>query len=310
MNSPPFVFGNIRMRTKQLYSYLALFTSAVLWGGSFVLTKYLLASYTPIGIVFFRLLFTTLLSVTICLCVFKKQFFVLKEHLKYFFVLAFFEPFLYFLFETYSLQSCDASVVSVIVATIPLFVSLVAVLFFKEYFSKLNFVGVVVSVLGIVIMILPELAVSSISFWGVLLAFGAVFSAVGYGTAIKKIPQQYNPIVVVTWQNMLGLVCFLPLFLLLHNSQEMQLQWLAFSDPINSIYIVTLAIFCSTIAFILNLVAIRNIGIARSNVFTNFIPVATAAVSFFLLGEKFSTLKILGIFVVILGIFLVQYRKK
>jgi hypothetical protein len=35
--------------------------------------------------------------------------------------MAFFEPFIYFLFETYSLKYCDASVVSVIIATIPLF---------------------------------------------------------------------------------------------------------------------------------------------------------------------------------------------
>lgn len=297
------------MKAKHLYSYIFLLSSALLWGGSFVLTKYLLDSYSPVSIIFFRLLFTSILSVALCLLFFKKQFFLMKGDLRYFLVLALFEPFLYFLFETYSLQTCAPSVVSVIIATIPLFVSLVAVLFFKESFSRLNFAGVVISVLGIVVMILPEFQESAMGGWGILLAFGAVLAAVGYNGAIKKIPERYNPFVIVTWQNLLGLFYFLPLFFLLNSGNALEAQMAAFSNPQNVIYLLVLAFFCSTLAFVFNVSAIRVLGIARANVFTNFIPVATAFISFLLLGEAITLYKMAGIAIVILGIFMVQRRK-
>lgn len=297
------------MKAKHLYSYIFLLSSALLWGGSFVLTKYLLDSYSPVSIIFFRLLFTSILSVALCLLFFKKQFFLQKGDLRYFLILALFEPFLYFLFETYSLQTCAPSVVSVIIATIPLFVSLVAVLFFKETFSRLNFLGVVISVLGIVVMILPEFQESAMGGWGILLAFGAVLAAVGYNGAIKKIPERYNPFVIVTWQNLLGLFYFLPLFFLLNSGNALEAQMSAFSNPQNVIYLLVLAFFCSTLAFVFNVSAIRVLGIARANVFTNFIPVATAFISFVLLGEAITLYKMAGIAIVILGIFMVQRRK-
>lgn len=297
------------MKAKHLYSYIFLLSSALLWGGSFVLTKYLLDSYSPVSIIFFRLLFTSILSVALCLLFFKKQFFLQKGDLRYFLILALFEPFLYFLFETYSLQTCAPSVVSVIIATIPLFVSLVAVLFFKETFSRLNFLGVVISVLGIVVMILPEFQESAMGGWGILLAFGAVLAAVGYNGAIKKIPERYNPFVIVTWQNLLGLFYFLPLFFLLNSGNALEAQMAAFSNPQNVIYLLVLAFFCSTLAFVFNVSAIRVLGIARANVFTNFIPVATAFISFLLLGEAITLYKMAGIAIVILGIFMVQRRK-
>lgn len=297
------------MKAKHLYSYIFLLSSALLWGGSFVLTKYLLDSYSPVSIIFFRLLFTSILSVALCLLFFKKQFFLQKGDLRYFLILALFEPFLYFLFETYSLQTCAPSVVSVIIATIPLFVSLVAVLFFKETFSRLNFLGVVISVLGIVVMILPEFQESAMGGWGILLAFGAVLAAVGYNGAIKKIPERYNPFVIVTWQNLLGLFYFLPLFFLLNSGNALEAQMSAFSNPQNVIYLLVLAFFCSTLAFVFNVSAIRVLGIARANVFTNFIPVATAFISFLLLGEAITLYKMAGIAIVILGIFMVQRRK-
>ena len=199
--------------------------------------------------------------------------------------------------------------VSVIIATIPLFVSLVAVIFFKETLSRLNFVGVVVSVCGIVVMILPEFSTSSVGAVGVLLAFGAVLAAVGYNGAIKKIPERYNPFVVVTWQNLLGLLYFLPIFLLLNSKSELATQFSHLADPKNLSYLLILALLCSTLAFVFNVAAIRVLGIARSNVFTNFIPVATAIISFCLLGELITIHKVIGIIVVIVGIFLVQKRK-
>ena len=53
----------------------------------------------------------------------------------------------------------------------------------------------------------------------------------------------------------------------------------------------------------------RHFGVGKANTFTNLIPIVTSVLSFFLLHENFPLYKILGIIIVIVGIFLVQKKK-
>jgi drug/metabolite transporter (DMT)-like permease len=281
-----------------------------LWGLSFVLTKHLLIDFNPITIIFIRCVIASLFFATFCIIVFKKAFIIAKKDLKFFIGMAFFEPFIYFLFETYSLKYCDASVVSVIIATIPLFVALMAVFIFKERLSKVNFLGVALSISGIVIMLWRNFGDAGFSYFGILLAFGAVFSTIGYNYYLRKIPTSYNPIVVITWQNIIGLIAFLPLVFIVNNTETVTSQFAALGDMKNLNFILILSIFCSTIAFILYIDSMRNLGLARTNIFVNLIPVMTAIIAYFVLREEITLPKVLGIIIVIIGIFLVQHGRK
>jgi drug/metabolite transporter (DMT)-like permease len=279
------------------------------WGGSFVLTKYLLSDFNPITIIFLRCVIASLFFAVFCIIVFKKEFIIAKKDLKFFIGMAFFEPFIYFLFETYSLKYCDASVVSVIIATIPLFVALMAVFVFKEKLSKLNFFGVALSISGIIIMLWRSFGDAGFSYFGILLAFGAVLSTIGYNYYLRKIPTSYNPIVVITWQNIIGLIVFLPLMFIVNNTETFTYQFNALGDMKNLSFILLLSIFCSTIAFILYIDSMRNLGLARTNIFVNLIPVMTAIIAYFILREEITLTKIFGIVIVIIGIYLVQHKR-
>jgi drug/metabolite transporter (DMT)-like permease len=68
-------------------------------------------------------------------------------------------------------------------------------------------------------------------------------------------------------------------------------------------------IFSSSLAFIFYSMSVRETGIARSNVFTNLIPIFTATTSFILLGEQLTMLKLIGILVVIFGLVLTQRKR-
>lgn len=298
------------MASKNLVHYISLFFAMFFWGGSFVLTKHLLTDFHPITVIFARLVISSVLFVIIGIAIYKRDFFISKKHILLFSALAFFEPIVYFLFETYSLQYTDPSIVSVIIATIPLFVAFVAVYFLKEAFSRSNFFGVFLSVFGIVIMLFPAFSDSSVSLIGVLLAFGAVLSTIGYNYFLKKIPHSYSPILVITWQNLFGLVAFTPLFLIMNSTESIVNQWDALADIKNLIALLLLAVFCSSIAFILYIKGVRVIGVAKANTFTNLIPVITALISFFIFNEVVTWNKIVGIFVVLTGIFLVQLKRK
>ena len=109
-------------RNNRLFYYLLLLFSTIFWGVSFIFTKSLLETITPIAIIFFRLLIaSTLLMVVTGLFYRPKWSEITVNDFINLFALSCFEPFLYFLFETYSLQYADPTVVSVIIATIPVF---------------------------------------------------------------------------------------------------------------------------------------------------------------------------------------------
>jgi drug/metabolite transporter (DMT)-like permease len=71
-----------------------------------------------------------------------------------------------------------------------------------------------------------------------------------------------------------------------------------------------LAVFASSLAFILYIRSIDKIGATRSTVLVNLIPAFTAIFSYFLLGEKMGLTRLLGVGVVILGVFIAQVKAK
>ena len=295
------------MKKQKSLFYIFLLFSAIFWGSSFVFTKHLLDDFSPISIIFIRSFISSIFLLVICFLFFRKYLVIEKKDKKLILAFSFFEPFLYFLFETYSLRYTSASIISIIVATIPLFTALVSKYYFKEAFSKINMIGAIVSLLGIFIMLLPEFSQESSSVLGVVLAFCAVLAAIGYGFFLKKLPATYHPVVIVTYQNVIGTVLFLPLFFVLGAQQGFP-QIKDIFEPLNFSYLIMLSIFCSSLAFIFFIQGVQNLGLGKSNIFNNLIPVITAIISFLLLKEDFPFHKISGMVVVITGIFLVQKK--
>jgi len=296
------------MSKKDWLYYLLLTSSAVLWGSSFIFTKQLLNVAEPVTIIFSRLLIAGFLFLLICLLFFRKDMKIERQDIPTVFAFSCFEPFLYFICETYSLTRCDASVVSIIVATIPIATAFLSMFYFKENFTRLNMFGIFVSFTGIFIMLFPAFLNATISALGVLLAFGAVLSSVGYMFFLRKLPEHYNPVVIITYQNLIGLVLFTPLVFLLTGIHELPIQIGALFSVPYMYYLVSLAILCSALAFMFYMQGMRHFGVGKANTFTNLIPIVTAILSFFLLQEQFPLYKIFGIIIVITGIFLVQKK--
>lgn len=296
------------MRRKDWLYYILLVSSAILWGSSFIFTKQLLNVAQPVTIIFSRVLIAGLLFLMICLLFFRKNMKIAREDIPIVFAFSCFEPFFYFICETYSLTRCDASVVSIIVATIPIATAFLSMFYFKENFTKLNMVGIFVSFVGIFIMLFPAFLSATVSGAGILLAFGAVLSSVGYMFFLRKLPEHYNPVVIITYQNLIGLCLFTPLMLIITDKAEIATQLQSLSSFPDIYYLVSLAILCSALAFMFYLQGMRHFGVGKANTFTNLIPIVTAVLSFFLLQEQFPLYKILGILIVIIGIFLVQKK--
>ncbi|MCL2877158.1 MAG: DMT family transporter [Acidobacteria bacterium] len=282
----------------------------IIWGSSFVFTKICLQNLDPVALIWLRLFISLFVLIPTVFLFYGDTFKFQWKDLKFMGLLAVFEPFLYFLGENFSLVYLSASLVSVIVATIPIFTTVFAVLIFREKLSVINALGIAVSICGTIFILLWDNAgFDIVNVRGVLLAFLAVFSATCYIMILKKLLHNYNPIALLTWQNIIGCVLFTPLFfgfsdldairnsLFAVSGEEGVLLWTA---------LLILSFFCSAAAFLFFANAIKIGGIARTNVFSNIVPIVTFILAAIAGQEYFSPVKFAAIFIVVGGLILAQ----
>ena len=281
--------------------YTALIFSMIFWSFSFVWFKIANRSYNPITIVFIRLCIAAVFLSTF-LWLTKGFTPIKKGDKKYFLLLAFFEPFLYFLGESFGLTYVSSTVGSVIISTIPVFAVIFAWIFYRERLGAINYAGVILSFIGVIIFITNSSGSVAMSLKGLTLMLMAVMAAVGYNLMLHKLASKYNPVLIVNIQNVIGVVLFLPLFLIFDLNKLIKTGFVAGSFS----SIILLAIFASSGAFVLFAYSVKYIGISRANVFSNLIPVLTAVFAFFMVGEKLNLRNVIGMAVVIAGLFLSQ----
>ncbi|MCK5051002.1 MAG: EamA family transporter, partial [Candidatus Cloacimonetes bacterium] len=95
---------------------------------------------------------------------------------------------------------------------------------------------------------------------------------------------------------------FLPVFLIFEST-----HFISVVPSLSAIItILKLAIFPSTLSFIFITYVIKKIGLINANIFANLIPVFTAVIAYIILKESLELQKIIGILVVICGLFISQ----
>jgi drug/metabolite transporter (DMT)-like permease len=229
-----------------------------------------------------------------------------KGDLKLFLLSALFNPFFYFIGESYGLKLTSSTITSAIIATIPLFTPLAAYFVLGEKMSRTNIMGLFISFFGVMVMILNKDLSFSASPLGVLFLFFGVVSAIIYMIFLKKLSHRYSAYFIIAFQNLLGALYFLPFFLIFDLQEFIAVK----PDLTLVVSLLSLAVFCSSLAFVFFTISTREIGIGRTNVFSNLIPVFTAIFSFLILSELFSLHKILGILLIVFGLYLSQLKER
>lgn len=283
------------------YTFAVL--SMVFWAMSFVWIKIVFKYYNPLTIIFLRLAIASIILIIITPLVTKGEK-IKKADYPIFLFLAFTEPFCYFLGESFGMQFVSSTLGAVIISTIPLFTPFAAYIFFREGISIMNFLGLILSFAGIVMMVINRDFSFAAPIYGIGLVFFAVLSALVYSVLIKRLVDRYRTFTIIKTQSILGALYFLPLFLIFDFSK--------FAAVTPTVELVTallqLTIFASLLAFFLYIPVIKKIGIIKANVFANMIPVFTAIFSYFILDEQFTSVKILGMTLVVAGLMLSQVR--
>ena len=229
-----------------------------------------------------------------------------RQDIKKFLLLALFEPFIYFVCETYGVELTSPTISAMIIATIPIFSIAAGRIFFKERITGINIAGVVLSLMGIIMVIMKGDIAGKDMVWGIILLLIAVIAEVGHASITKSLSGNYSSQIIVMYQFLIGSVYLLPLFL-----------WKGLNGFNEEVYfsgdvwypIICLAFLCSSLAFSLWVSTIKNLGVAKSSIFSALIPVVTALIAW-TLGTKMTPLQWGGIALSTFGVILSQYSPK
>ena len=297
------------MKKSTVYPLLTL--ASIIWGVSFIITKqlFLTESHITVFIIMtFRLFLATAVAVPSLLLLHNLEP-IRPGHLKWFLLLALCEPFIYSICETSGVQLVSGSMASIVVATIPLFVPFGMAIAFKQKIRPVTLIGIVLSLVGLSVMLLfggqGNLDANPI---GLAWLFGAVLIAVVFTIMLVKLIDHYQPITITVYQNLFGLLYFIPVMLIADGSN---LPLLSYS-PRMILLLLILGVFCSTLAYIFYNIGVAKLGATSACIFTNVIPVFSLVAAILIGQEQLTWSKPIGIIIVVAGVILAQLppRKK
>lgn len=282
---------------------LAMALTMILWGVSFVASKIVLASLTPLTYMGIRFLLASVV-LGIVLLLRGRPGLTGRQHVLIG-LTALAEPISYFLFETYGLTLTSATTASLIIATIPLMVMLFAGMFLGEPVSPRSLIAVIVSIGGIALLVAgapstepltPDAPISE-HLAGVLLIFGAVISAAAYITLARHISRSTDTVSLTVFQTWWGAA----VFGVLRRIQSPPAR--AVLLPPSGWFALTFLVLGATLgAFLLYNWALRYETAGRAALYINGIPVVTAITAWVILDERLTLLQLLGAVLVIISV--------
>ena len=297
-----------KVHPSKVLTYIASIFAITLWGMSYIWTDKLIALDIPI----FYFVFVRILMAGLVLFLFNTAYGRIKriqrQDLPKFLLLAFFEPFIYFICETFGLKLTGSPTLSaMVIAIIPIFSIGAGIIFFKEKVNFINIIGILFSLVGIVMVAMAKGSLGEHFIWGIVLLLIAVISEVGHASITKSLAGNYSSQIIVMYQFLIGAIYLFPLFI-----------WKGIDGFNMEVYfsaevwypLICLAILCSSLAFSLWVSTIKNLGVAKSSIFSALIPVAAAIIAWVLGHEYLNSRQWIGIVISTAGVILSQYTKK
>lgn len=290
------LFVNYMLRCrmqKHSKTLLALAIAILTWSSSFVFIRLCLHSYSPGNLALFRYLIVSITMLFFYMRLPKRTKPTLKQFIQLFF-LGFFGIGLYMIALNYGEITVTASISSFIIGMNPVVAMLFAMLFFNEKISVKRWMGVGVSVIGLIIIAAATFHKSALNI-GILYLLFAVVCAGVYNVGQKPLLSTFHPIEVAAisaWTGTLVMLIFTPS--LIH--QIPHASWQATTS------IIYLGVIPGAIGYAAWSYAMQSEIPASKVVLSLYIlPLFTTLIGWLMLGEMPATMELVGGCVALLG---------
>ena len=278
-----------------------------IWSTTFISTKVLLRSFSPIEILVTRFIIG-LAVLTILRRPHPGRWiknFSLIHEIKYLGAgLA--GVTVYYLFENIGLTYTQAANISVIISMAPLFTAILSFFAFgdRSVLNKNFLLGFTAAIVGVFMISFGGRAVE-ISPLGDFLGIAAAVAWAVYSVIIRKIQEKDKDAVSVTRHVFTyGVVFMIPPALIMGFGPDTA----ALIQPVNVMNILFLGLCASAMCFVTWNYAVKKIGVVTASVYIYFTPVITMTASYFILDESINGIMLLGTLLTIFGLVLSDRR--
>lgn len=286
---------------------MMMFVSVVVWAFAFPFIKIGLKELSFINLTIMRFFIVCIIFLLIFFLQ-KKRFSKLeKKDILPIFILGFLGVIVYHLGLNYGEQFISPGAASLIIATIPIQIIILAAIFLKEKIGLIKILGIIIALIGVLI----------ISIWGkkdATLEIGYISGAVAvivaaimgafYTIAGKKLLNRYSGLSLTVYAILLGSLGLIPFIntSLLDQLLNMSINgWFA---------VIFLGLFSTVIGYSIWYIALKIKTASDLSIYLYAIPVFSTIFSYFMFKDEITSMFILGGFFVIVGLIIVNKKSE
>ncbi|MGD9761757.1 MAG: DMT family transporter [Candidatus Izemoplasmatales bacterium] len=277
---------------------------SIIFGFSFMMSKIALEYVTPVGLIAYRFLLALIVFEILRLTrVIKIN--INKKALLSIVLVAIFQPVLYFLFETFGLAKTTSAEAGLMIALIPIFVTILSTFILKEKPLFLQVIFILISVSGVVLI---QVFKSGLNFESASIGFGllllAVISAALFNIASRSAAKDHKPHEITYVMMILGAVSFNGIYLIqLLIENDLSRYFSNLSNPAVIFPILYLGIIASIIGFFLVNYSLNKLPAHISSVYSNISTIVAVIAGAIFLNEDLYFYHIIGGVMIITGVY-------
>lgn len=282
--------------------HLLMVLAALFWSGAFIAGKIGVKEFSPYGLTFFRFFFATILIFGLLWSTEGNNWQLSRQLWPLTIVLGVVGMFGYHILFFTALKYTTATNSAIIGAANPLLTSILASIFLKETLGWQRWSAIILAFFGVFLTITNEKLslIQNFTFnYGDLLMLIAVLSWAIYSVICKRVRDRVSPLKLMAHVFLVCTVMMIPF--MIREKIWMQLPTISWSGWISVLY---MAIFPSVLGYLIQMISIQQIGASRTAMYINLVPVFSIILSFFLLQETISWLKILATGMIIGGVYI------
>jgi drug/metabolite transporter (DMT)-like permease len=213
-----------------------------------------------------------------------------------------FGQFLYQLFFMNGLARTSVANASLIIGWVPVVVALVSSALGLEKLTRMHWVGIVLSVVGIYFVVALDAELSTQTLVGDALTFGAVLAWAAYTLAARPLLTRHSPLVVTGWSMAFGTLFYLP-----YAAPSLaRVDWSQVSGSAWA-WTIASALLALNLSYVLWNAGVQRIGSAKTAIYSNLVPVFAVSSAAIWLGETMNAAKLTGAALIILGVVAARY---
>ncbi len=285
------------MSRRALLLFLAL---GVLWGIPYLLIKYAIVSFSPVGLVFGRTLIGGLVLLPLALR--QRAFAPLRAKWKPFLAYTVAEIAVPWLALSDAERVISSGLAALLIAGVPVVgVVLALVTGRSERFGAIGALGLALGLLGVGVLVGAEASAPSGAGSAVALAQMA-FVVIGYAT---------GPMIIARWLHDVpssGVIVGSLLLVSLGSAPWALTGWPSHIESSAAASVVLLALLCTALAFVLLFALVAEVGPVRATVITYLNPAVAVAAGVLFLREPFTATTVIGFVAIVAGSYLAQRR--